>query len=100
MLQYYLEIAIHIPSHLESLGATLLTCSIKLPIKKRNKIKQKNNFNLDRCIKKYSDYTSLTQVSNKIHNLWLYKLKLRKCFNLHQCLTHNIQVKLIGLKQI
>lgn len=49
---------------------------------------------------KYSDYTSLTQVSNTIHNLWLYKLKLRKRLNLHQRFTHNIQVKLIGLKQI
>lgn len=46
---------------------------------------------------KYSDYTSLTQVSNTIHNLWLYKLNR---FNLHQRLTHNIQVKLNGLKQI
>lgn len=46
---------------------------------------------------KYSDYTSLTQVSNTIqHNLWLYKLNR---FNL-QRLTHNIQVKLNGLKQI
>lgn len=47
---------------------------------------------------KYSDYTSLTQVSNTIHNLWLYKLKLRKRLNLHQRFTHNIQVKLIGFK--
>lgn len=47
---------------------------------------------------KYSDYASLTQVSNTIHNLWLYKLK-RKRLNLHR-ITHNIQVKLIGLKQI
>lgn len=45
---------------------------------------------------KYSDYNSLTQVSNTIHNLWLYKLRL----NLHQRFTHNIQVKLIGVKQI
>lgn len=29
-----------------------------------------------------------------------YKLKLRKRLNLHQRFTHNIQVKLIGLKQI
>lgn len=47
---------------------------------------------------KYSDYLSLTQVSNTIHNLWLYKLKRRKRLNLHR-FTHNIQVKLIGLKQ-
>lgn len=45
---------------------------------------------------KYSDYTSLTQVSNTIHNLWLYKLK-RKRLNLLR-FTHNIQVKLTGFK--
>lgn len=51
---------------------------------------------------KYSDYTSLTQVSNTIHNLWLYKLKTKKKkrLSLHPRFTHNVQVKLIGLKQI
>lgn len=51
---------------------------------------------------KYSDYTSSTQVSNTIHNLWLYKLNKEKKtrLDLHPRFTHNIQVKLIGLKQI